>query len=501
MSSRIIRELMWARRKGADSAYEFLIPDCKFLIAVIVLVSATLASHAAAPIEYRFTFPELEHRWMQVEATFPDLPDGTLELRMSRSSPGRYALHDFAKNVYDVHVFGRENHELTAARPDASGWSVSGHGGRVTVRYRVFGDVVDGTYLGIDPTHAHINMPAAIMWARGLDDRPSTLTFTAPAGGRWQVATQLHRGSGALEFTAPNLPYLMDSPVEFGPLSIRRFTVANHRFRFAVHHQGSDVELDAYVKDVEKVVQQEGAMFGEFPDFEPGEYTFLADYLPYATSDGMEHRNSSVMTEAASIRTSRRTLLDTVAHEFFHTWNVERIRPRSIEPFDLDRANMSGELWLAEGFTQYYGPLMQQRAGIADVRATSQAFTEFAEAALVSPGHAIRSAEDDSRMAVFRRSRFVDRPDELVEYLHVVLLDRRRDCAVARPDAAPAVRRPRDAGRLHARDVARVRETRWFTRGLRRSAVHRGRCGSAPGRGQRRSGVRARLLRAVRSWT
>ncbi len=115
----------------------------------------------------------------------------------------------------------------------------------------------------------------------------------------------------------------------------------------------------------------------------------------------MEHRNSTVMTNTGSIRSNRRGLLDTVAHEFFHTWNVERIRPRALEPFDLERANMSGELWLAEGFTQYYGVLSLQRAGIADLRATSEALAEFVEAAVVEPGRAVRSAEDMSRMAVF----------------------------------------------------------------------------------------------------
>ena len=79
----------------------------------------------------------------------------------------------------------------------------------------------------------------------------------------------------------------------------------------------------------------------------------------------MEHRNSTVITSAASLRGRPRWLLDTVAHEFFHGWNVERIRPRSLEPFDFERANMSGELWLGEGFTQYYGPLMLSRAGLA----------------------------------------------------------------------------------------------------------------------------------------
>ena len=176
---------------------------------------------------------------MQVDASFTELGAETLELRMSRSSPGRYSLHDFAKNVYDVHAFAADGRELPTTRPDPYGWNVIGHGGTVTVKYKVYGDRVDGTYLGVDETHAHINMPAAIMWAHGQDDRPATLTFVQPSGTTWQVATQLHPGASPLEFTAPNLQYLMDSPSEFGPVVMRQFTVGPRTFRFALHHAGT----------------------------------------------------------------------------------------------------------------------------------------------------------------------------------------------------------------------------------------------------------------------
>ena len=136
---------------------------------------------------------------MQVVVSFPDVTQATLELRMSRSSPGRYSLHDFAKNVYDVHAFDNNGRELETARPDPYGWNVSGHGGSVTVRYKVYGDRVDGTYLAVDTTHAHINMPSALMWAHGLDDRPATLVFEQPAGMAWHVATQLHPGATPFE--------------------------------------------------------------------------------------------------------------------------------------------------------------------------------------------------------------------------------------------------------------------------------------------------------------
>jgi predicted metalloprotease with PDZ domain len=390
-------------------------------------VAPSIVSSAAEPVRYRFSFPEPSERWMQVEATFAELGAAPLQLRVSRSSPGRYAIHDFARNVYDVHAYNTDGRELQLERPDATGWSVPAHADRVTLKYRVYGDRVDGTYLGIDTSHAHINMPAAIVWARGFDDHPITLTFTAPVGVQWQIATQLH-GDGSpvdarrpvpdrYEFTAPNLQYLIDSPVEFGPLTVETFMVGPQTFRFAAHQTGTKIELQAFVKDVAAIVRQEEAVFGEFPSYEPGFYTFLADYLPYASIDGMEHRNSTVMTSPGTIVNARVELLDTVAHEFFHSWNVERIRPGSLEPFDLERTNTSGELWLAEGFTQYYGPLAMQRAGLLSLAATARTLTTVLNGVGVGAGRLVRSAEEISRMAVLTDRTDADPPSAVSDVM------------------------------------------------------------------------------------
>jgi predicted metalloprotease with PDZ domain len=258
-----------------------------------------------------------------------------------------------------------------------------------------------------------MNMPAAIMWARGLDDVPVTLTFEQPpsvtsvTGKAWTLATQLHPGPTPFSFTAPNLQYLMDSPVEFGPLSMRQFSFEGRVFRVAVHHTGSDGELDRFVRDVERVVREEGAVFGEFPEYEPGHYTFLGDYLPYADRDGMEHRNSTVMTSATSIQSDRMGLLGTVAHEFFHNWNVERIRPVGLEPFDFTRENITCCLWLAEGFTQYYGPLLLVRAGLAQNPPVNAG-----NAIINGAGRSVRSAVQMSEYAAFAdAARSVDASD------------------------------------------------------------------------------------------
>src|SRR6476620_11608672 len=119
-------------------------------IAALVLLSLSVAAQTPekAPVTYRVSFPAPEHRFAQVEVTFPQLPSTPLEARMSRSSPGRYALHEFAKNVYDVHAFNGKGQELPLTRPSPYQWDVTGHDGTVRVTYKVYGDLVDGTYLG-----------------------------------------------------------------------------------------------------------------------------------------------------------------------------------------------------------------------------------------------------------------------------------------------------------------------------------------------------------------
>jgi predicted metalloprotease with PDZ domain len=368
-----------------------------------VWLQALAPLSAQEPVRYRFQFPEPEHHWMQVEVFFTDLAPGPLELRMSRASPGRYSLHDFAKNVYDVRVLV-DGRLVPVTRPDPYGWTVADHDGAVEVRYKVFGDRVDGTYLAIDPTHAHVNMPAALMWARGLEQRPAVVEFRPPDrrdGPAWQVATQLFPGAHPLEFTAPNLQYLMDSPVEFGPGTLVEFNAGGPTIRVNVHHDGTEAEARAFAGDVERIVREQREIFGEYPNFEPGHYTFIADYLPYASGDGMEHRNSTVVTSSGSIRSNRIGLLGTVSHEFIHAWNVERIRPRSLEPFDFERANLSGELWLAEGFTSYYGPLTLHRAGLVDLGWLLPRLNGMIGSVVSSPARLVRSAEEMSHMAAF----------------------------------------------------------------------------------------------------
>ena len=389
----------------------------RLLPSVLSCLVVTLPAFAQAPVTYRVSFPAPEHHYAQIEVTFPNLSAGTLEVRMSRSSPGRYALHEYAKNVFELQAFDGKGTVLSATRPNPYQWDIAGHDGTVRIVYKIYGDHVDGTYLGIDPSHAHMNMPATLMWARGLDERAVRVTFDPPKNLGWVVASQLFPTADAWTFTAPNLQYLMDSPTELSAQTIRTFKVrgADGReatIRAAIHHDAGDAEINEYVAGAEKIVKEQGAVYGEFPDFEPGYYTFLGDYVPWGGGDGMEHRNSTVVAAPVSLRTPGMVadVLDTVSHEFFHAWNVERIRPKTLEPFNFEEANISGELWLAEGFTQYYGTLIMGRTGLSTRDETAAGLARAAISVINNPGRQFRSSVQMSQMAPFTdAARSVDR--------------------------------------------------------------------------------------------
>lgn len=377
-------------------------------IAIVLLtmtVVAPIGARQAHQVAYKVTFPEAEHHWLQVEVTWTGLASAPLQARMSRSSPGRYAVHEFAKNVFFLEAFNGKGQPLPYSRPNVDEWDVAGHDGTVKIVYRLFGDYADGTYVGIDTTHAHMNMPATFLWAMGHETDAMRITFSPPSGSNWKVGTQLFPTSDPWTFTAPNLQYFMDSPTELSDFVMSTFSVPNTdgtpaNFRLVVHGDGSPSDVDELAKLVSRLVREQMAVFGEFPKYEPGYYTFLLDYAPWGDGDGMEHRNStSISNPGLTIKTPQsrqQRAMGTISHEFFHNWNVERIRPVGLEPFDFTRENITCCLWLAEGFTQYYGPLLLVRAGLA-----SNPPVNVGNAIITGAGRTVRSAVQMSEYAAF----------------------------------------------------------------------------------------------------
>ncbi len=313
---------------------------------------------------YNISFENAVHHEAKVKITFPEIKKKSVTVRMSRTSPGRYALHEFVKNVYGFRATNSKGELLETSRPDPYSWKIKGHDGTIIIEYILFANRGDGTYSQIDETHAHLNIPATFMYAEGLEHRSVKVNFDVREDLNWKVATQLKKLSET-EYSAPDLYYFMDSPTEISDFDMKEFDLDGQNIRFVLHHKGTEEEFSEYFDQVKRIVEQETKVYGELPEFDYDKYTFLACYMPNVSGDGMEHRNSTILTDKASLSEGgMKENIGTVAHEFFHAWNVERIRPAELEPFNFKEANMTGSLWFAEGFTSYYTGLMLCRANV-----------------------------------------------------------------------------------------------------------------------------------------
>jgi len=376
----------------------------KKIISFCLLLCTCFATQAQK-IEYFVSFPNAIHHEAQVTLIAANIPLHPAIFRMSRSSPGRYATHEFGKNVYDVKAFDKTGKVITVKRVDGDVYEVPQHNGFVKITYTLYGNYADGTYVGIDPESIHLNMPGAFMWMKGMDNAPIEISFDIPKENKGIIATQLKPTNKPNTFTAPGLQYFMDCPTKIGDLKMRQWQTKNpdgkpFTFRLALEATATEEQLDTFTTRLTKLVEQTKAVYGEFPDYDYGMYTFIASINPYVYGDGMEHRNSTMITSGTLFSPENRTL-GVFAHEFFHCWNVERIRPKTIEPFNFEKSNMSNELWCAEGFTQYYGNLDLARAGFVDAKQYLAVLASLINTRTITPGCKYYSSIDASNGAVF----------------------------------------------------------------------------------------------------
>ncbi len=372
-----------------------------FLIALLAILSCPLFSQT---IQYQFSAPNAAHHEAAITVTADKLPVGPAIFRMSRSSPGRYAKHEFGKNVYDVKAYDENGKALKVEKTDADIYKVSGHKGIVKLTYTLFANYADGTYASVDRTGYHLNMPASFMWVKGLEKAPVTLSIMVP-DSNWKIATQLKPTSNPTTFTAPDLQYFFDSPTKVGNLQISDWMVTNpdnkkYVMELAVETKAQPEILKEFTPKVARMVEEAKAVFGEVPAYDYGKYTFIASINPYVKGDGMEHRNST-MIALPTVFDGGNYLLGVFSHEFFHCWNVERIRPADLEPFDFEKSNMSEGLWVAEGFTQYYGDLILTRAGLQNENDFLRKMTGLINIKNNTPGGQDYSPVENSQRAVF----------------------------------------------------------------------------------------------------
>ena len=361
----------------------------------------------AQKVVYTVSFPNIVHHEAHIELTVSGISLEPAIFKMSRSSPGRYATHEFGKNVYDVMAFDSKGNKIVLNRTDGDIYEVPRHTGTITLSYTLYGNYADGTYAGIDAESIHLNMPACFMWMKGMEKAPIEISFIIPKGNKGVIATQLITTKEVATFTAPDLQYFMDSPTKIGDLKFREWTISNNGgksfvMRIALESNATDAQADELSEKVKKIVQEAKAVFGEFPNYDNGSYTFIASANPYVYGDGMEHRNSTMIC-LPIFTFNANFLLGVFSHEYFHNWNVERIRPKTLEPFNFEKSNMSNELWFAEGFTQYFGELILARSGYTLDKNYLSTVTGLVNAKQTTPG-----ARDYSPVQASNHSVFVD---------------------------------------------------------------------------------------------
>ena len=321
-------------------------------------------------ITYTVYFPNAVHHEAEISLRLERVQSKELTAIMSKSSPGRYSIHDFGKNIYNIKAYDDDNVSVSIQKIEPDVWSLAGINNTLNVSYTLYANHADGTYSGIDAEFANLNMPATLLWIKGMESLPVKVIFNLPDTSSWKIATQLTLLDSVKHiYSAPNLQYLMDSPCILSEFTMKEFNVGlenKQHIRMAINSKASKNDIEHFVDMTKTVLNEQKAIFGEFPTFMDSTYTFLCSYGTGFYGDAMEHRNSTMISSGVPLIGNQNRLIGAISHEFFHTWNMERIRPASLEPFDFTKANVSGELWFGEGFTSYYGDLTLCRSGLLD---------------------------------------------------------------------------------------------------------------------------------------
>lgn len=342
---------------------------------------------------------------LHVEITATGVKEPLLRFAMPAWAPGRYAIYDFAKNIQEFSVVGANGKALPWQQPDKQTWAVdtAGCGGTVKVRYKVFANDLTGSFSQFDASHAAINGASVFMYLPGDKGDPLTLTIYAPQG--WKIVSGFSMSLTQTTFQVANYDVLVDTPLEIGAdCWVNDFEEDGKTFRVVVHsypdQSGDAVNRSALVDGLKKIVRSEMAMMPA-PDFT--HYTFLFHFDPaLPMGDGMEHLDSTdIIVHGMLSGSGLSEALETAAHEFFHLWNVKRLRPTGLGPFDYSREVYTPSLWFVEGITTYYSYVTLLRSGIWSQQEFLDRLAGEARALREAPGRRLMSAESSSFHAWF----------------------------------------------------------------------------------------------------
>ena len=311
-------------------------------------------------------------------------------------TPGSYMVREFARHVQDFAVQDSAGKALAWEKTDKNSWRVTTNGAReYRVTYRVYANELSARTNELNSDHAFWTNAALLMYLEGALKAPSTLQILAPQP--WKIATGLPPALGQRNtFRAENFDVLYDSPVEVSNFKTISFDVKGVPHRIVIDGEGN-YDVDRLRLDVKKIVETEiEIMGGEIPY---RDYTFILHLRTGFGGDGLEHANSTSLGFAPfnfKPEARYRGFLTLVAHEFFHLWNVKRIRPDVLGPFDYTRENYTKSLWIAEGFSSYYENLVLVRANLLSVKDFLAEVARSFQSLQNRPGRLVMSVEEAS---------------------------------------------------------------------------------------------------------
>ncbi len=314
------------------------------------------------PVRYRVGMASRNAHLFDVEARFPVGDEATVHVSWPLWTPGSYLIREYQRHVQELAFTDAVGRALPFEKVDKATWRVTTEGAReVVARYRVYAHEVTVRTAHLDGGHGYWNGACLFPYVAALRGAPAHVTVEAPEG--WHVTTGLPRqGRGYL---AADFDELVDSPFECGPDAPIAFEAEGKPHLLAVWGRPAPgpYDLPRFVDDVKKIVAQHASLFGGLPY---SRYAFLLHLVPNAHG-GLEHALSSTClgsSYAFSTEAKYVDLLELVSHEFFHLWNVKRIHPEALGPFDYAREAHTRSLWVVEGWTSYYDRLALRRAGL-----------------------------------------------------------------------------------------------------------------------------------------
>lgn len=332
----------------------------------LAMTAPAQTSADADAIRYALRFEAPHTHYVEVEASYPTAGAAELELMMAVWTPGSYLVREYARHVEDVEVIGAPGGvAIRVGKTAKNRWRVpTGGAPRVTVRYRVYGREMSVRTNWIEQGFALLNgAPTFLTPVDGLT-RPHLVGLRLPDGWTTAVSGMPGAGTEADPFRAASFDVLVDSPIVAGSPAIHTFDVDGVPHLLVNVNENGSWDGTRAVADVERIVRTQREFWGGTLPYE--RYVFLN--VITEAGGGLEHANSSVLMSrrwAMGTRAAYLDWLNLVSHELFHVWNNKRLRPRALGPFDYERENYTPSLWVAEGFTAYYGDLLVRRTGLA----------------------------------------------------------------------------------------------------------------------------------------